>query len=1475
MYLLRSKESVRLPAERSVISLGYNVDTPIPQGSYYVVWCISLSSMDPTLLKLIRATSRVFRPNGSDEYNDEIDSDEAAFLQQASRDSSSGALRLRIPSRISIPESLESADLSLFIELEDSLLMDEMLNVCFVDVHYVDLVSANVDGTNDTPFKSSRIPLQTIIIPRTTNIASWHININGTFAATLSYLNNNAHVEIWTLTPSLTIDATIHQTPIASVTFPITLDKDSLPPKLDLTLSHDASRLAVFPSLEHERCNTTTMPDQLQFRVYELDSSFTPVSKQTHLQATLRPCTKFFRDSWLSDFAGVGKFHRLNLSKSQDPANTEEEEYFVASDGYSLTVYNTFGKWTRLLSIPLAVPFDPSQLAPTLTTPEINLAARNHNMWLKKATVVMMASVRGRFFAWFDSYSVMIWDLENCTNISVFLLEPTAMVQDISFSPDGSLVAVATMNDLKVYAVQASALVFSSGGPALFVRSRFVSQGHELLIELHSGEVYLADPLCFDRSRWRPLSIRWLRELQHDVRSVQVQTQVELINNDGTNGGQMTMLQEANFAYVVTGSALSVYGIEQYVTRAAFKGRSIDAGQLYPDDMLSERKDKPFVKFGSSEDGDPCTQACMTGESLLKEKPQTCVTPEGLHFEIQLQPRSRGDNGWDETVYVASLTLTEQNKDGSRTRTEVQRTCHSTRHGRFQEVFFLPCRRRYVIWGEYYFQVWSLPETRTGVYELLIMKSVPGPKGPLSWFQEELFICSHGRVFCPRTLGKPTRRERDMVILQPQNQITPGYSDWCLDSVHSAVLIYNDANQSHRTELLRYLSRYINYLPELDNFEKSVLGQIALKDRVDDSSLLFKDLLQVCASSPLHWIPRIPEDPENNPIAVLLERAKAHARYLVLAATMIEYCIHQAKQRRNVGYLGVVHQVLPKMTELFPDLAMQVIAQSAFVPVADVDKVSKRDYVVNHALISHRPSLRAFWRPNTTPIHETVNPVFQVQPLLPVTRMEEVHDELNERFTATVYVAPFELLWYYDQARQRRFSEATTWWRALLSAALDNPAIIALLEYKWNSFVGSYWLFRFLFQIVYYVLILAVSFLQVYTDPPSDLSVAFVVIIVCSALFLWFEFQQLLESPKRYILSPYNYLDIAVYTMPFIVGILHLIELSKAEVTSDISTRILSFTILIVYLHLLFELRVFASVCYISTIILSVIYRIKFFFIIFAACILAFSHSFVHLLHANTSEPPDAGDYPRNLARAISATYFFMGGLYDPVSSLFTGDNVGFHLMMIFYFFLTVILMLNVLIALINEAFSTSDGGWRGVWLEIRLEYIESAESMSFLVPGFRRTHPAWFPKEVYYTASSKEVQAYEEKNAKGSLVSQFVREGSEARKMSELEVILAEKFEDRGRAMSDSEGVVESLEVAGATPITEKVATPMIGDGSDTPLATGLTEMRQEFQGIILKMQEQAQRQQELSDRRLEELKEEMQRQMEVLTALLQPRQR
>ncbi|KAG0019051.1 hypothetical protein BGZ81_009950 [Podila clonocystis] len=57
----------------------------------------------------------------------------------------------------------------------------------------------------------------------------------------------------------------------------------------------------------------------------------------------------------------------------------------------------------------------------------------------------------------------------------------------------------------------------------------------------------------------------------------------------------------------------------------------------------------------------------------------------------------------------------------------------------------------------------------------------------------------------------------------------------------------------------------------------------------------------------------------------------------------------------------------------------------------------------------------------------------------------------------------------------------------------------------------------------------------------------------------------------------------------------------------------------------------------------------------------------------------------------FSATYFFMVGRLVPVSDLFSTGDAGFRVVMIIYSFIAVILMLNVLIALINVAFTTGD----------------------------------------------------------------------------------------------------------------------------------------------------------------------------------------
>ncbi|KAF9362335.1 hypothetical protein BGX34_006376 [Mortierella sp. NVP85] len=103
------------------------------------------------------------------------------------------------------------------------------------------------------------------------------------------------------------------------------------------------------------------------------------------------------------------------------------------------------------------------------------------------------------------------------------------------------------------------------------------------------------------------------------------------------------------------------------------------------------------------------------------------------------------------------------------------------------------------------------------------------------------------------------------------------------------------------------------------------------------------------------------------------------------------------------------------------------------------------------------------------------------------------------------------------------------------------------------------------------------------------------------------------------------------------------------------------------------------------------------------------------------------------------------GGIWDPVGDEFKTHRWAFHLMMAIYFFFTVIVMLNVLIALINKAYEKGDDGWRLVWIESRLRFIESAENLSYHIPGFRQTHN-YFPKEIYFSATLQQVKEYRQK---------------------------------------------------------------------------------------------------------------------------------
>ncbi|KAF9953731.1 hypothetical protein BGZ72_005194 [Mortierella alpina] len=174
---------------------------------------------------------------------------------------------------------------------------------------------------------------------------------------------------------------------------------------------------------------------------------------------------------------------------------------------------------------------------------------------------------------------------------------------------------------------------------------------------------------------------------------------------------------------------------------------------------------------------------------------------------------------------------------------------------------------------------------------------------------------------------------------------------------------------------------------------------------------------------------------------------------------------------------------------------------------------------------------------------------------------------------------------------------------------------------------------------------------------------------------------------------------------------------------------------------MLFELRIDKSVCKYVSIIRQSVVEIRVFLFIFAGGILAFSVSTLHLLRGcpvpGSCEEPTT-KFSRHFIGALSSTFFFMGGRFDPVEDELESEDWSFHVMLGLLFFFTVIVMLNVLIALINEAFKKGNDAWRLDWIEARLQYIEVAENLSYHIPGFRETY-SWFPKEIYFCSKAQE----------------------------------------------------------------------------------------------------------------------------------------
>ncbi|KAF9939640.1 hypothetical protein BGZ67_009115 [Mortierella alpina] len=1230
------------------------------------------------------------------------------------------------------------------MEIRSRLTSHTAQGVEFIELHFVEL---QLQGNLNSPdplvhqhrphvffLNASRRTVPNTKPPQ--NICGYAISGDGTHAATLTASIGALCVDLWDIrelpkpSPNTFNSSQTHEryrgVPCVSFDVPVPGVPRPYYYMYRVSLSWDGSQVAFSDGAAAVQSimtrNQTIFPSA--FAVYDYCGDQSLSSGSTSPTAPLlRASSRYQHIPSLANFSGVGTFHVVKVGDYR-----AEDELFVACDGLSVQVYSVQGQWSHLRTIQLSQqPAHSMAKVFGITSPLIINDAKR-----------LIASLQGPFYAWDGNpgHMITVHDITTGSIVSSFK----------SVSPKSE---VMTLNAPVAFSADTASLAIYGAG---VITTRNTATGSLL------GTFIVPD--------WCNL-VLGIHFIRNDTQ-ILVETQgMEITYGKGRLGiildsSTMTIAD----LFLLPGAMLKAQSLfDARSDQCVFHVQGVSLG-------LSQLDKRTIAPYSHPEYtwNDQCSQELVP----LSHCPQEFTATSGLHFEVSLRPtRSRSANKVSPSNSVV-VTVSDPQRSSRAVFIIPPYEYEWGATNGYSCVRFLEGLCRLVVVSRKFITIWALPSSIDGEFSLLLAWGTPWKivdedkddywKGESGHWQ----VCSHNQLY-----ARVVFDDKDVVITpQAEHAFTARSAEHFFDALMNNLLrCYEEADESCKKALLRYVGAHLSSYPNPETIDNPLLCIFVWW--VPEWQTLTESFVEALLDGTNGtWVPR--KDRQGNPLAFLYTHATKHPRAMVLVETVINYCIRQARLDRDARYLQPILQTIwgplePRWHQV--EHGVKILRRLAFFKVPD------RQFILDHHTIAYRPTVRwRFWRTVSTPLYSCKDPILQYD-------HNKSADPLNDNFTRELYEAYFEMLWRvrdgesagtpFKPSPRSGISKMVYWIYLLFSIAwhkrlpggghivrcheftldsLDNPAIAALVQYKWNTFGYKYWLIRFLFQLCYYLLVLYVVFRQINNSQFEDLTGVCYAIIACSVVFLWLEMIEFFKDRKRYTSSMYNVIDHMVFALPLAASINHLLIVFD-KIKQEHNIGLFSFSVLFIFLHFLFELRVVKSMCYFVTIIIQAIRKIKVFFFIFALGMLAFTVGNLHLLRGFSfkGDPPES-EFPRHFYSALTATYFFMGGRYDQIGDEMNGkDGVHweFQMMMIIFFFFTVILMLNVLIALINKAFNDGDETWRLVWLENRLRIVESAEDMSFRIPGFRESHN-WFPESIYYSATAQQIRAYQNKYFEG-----------------------------------------------------------------------------------------------------------------------------
>ncbi|KAF9585114.1 hypothetical protein BGW38_003849, partial [Lunasporangiospora selenospora] len=413
--------------------------------------------------------------------------------------------------------------------------------------------------------------------------------------------------------------------------------------------------------------------------------------------------------------------------------------------------------------------------------------------------------------------------------------------------------------------------------------------------------------------------------------------------------------------------------------------------------------------------------------------------------------------------------------------------------------------------------IWMLPQSFEEDIELLLCWSLESDA-----IEHSIYACPHDRTLTFRSGRKSTH-------LDPEQVFTLENAEKLFKATSGYFTRDEDCREVFDAEA-RFFRSYINRFPSPGDHSKSILTRGCLEWRGMHHERFKAALNCLLYSDSEHgWVPLRTYSKGANPVGVMLDHAKKSPEAMEVVRAMIDYCFSKVKTTKDIIYTHVLIECIDELSARYEDIALRTTRGLAYV------KHHNRELIVNNHKITHPPTVRRFWAPDTRKIYECKNPILQLH------YIGEQGDPLNANFTEEIYVTPVNLLWSFVPNTKKPCKEFTdfdpkvrvTWLSVLFHSVLlnlnpfkhsyikpryhsldtlDNPAAEAVIQYKWNKYVFAVWLARFLTQCIYYTLIVIAALMQVYYDNPNALLGVFFAIISFSCLFLWLEFLQWQED---------------------------------------------------------------------------------------------------------------------------------------------------------------------------------------------------------------------------------------------------------------------------------------------------------------------------------------------------------------------------